>query len=135
MTAPPAPDTPYPTPITHHPSLDTQDELPTTRIGGTDFNAMAQPQELEQLDGVDLDGIAPFVPPSEERGTNSYPMKPASPDPSGNVPIRPRPNKNGSSPGQGDPIQKLKQLRSMLEAGLITHEDFEQKKAEILSRI
>jgi hypothetical protein len=26
-------------------------------------------------------------------------------------------------------------LRSMLEAGLITHEDFEQKKAEILSRI
>jgi hypothetical protein len=64
-----------------------------------------------------------------------YRMKPSSPSLNGNVPIRPRPNKNASYAGQGDPIQKLKQLRSMLEGGLITQEEFERKKADILSRI
>lgn len=37
--------------------------------------------------------------------------------------------------GQEDSLQKLKQLREMLDAGLITAAEFEAKKAEILSRI
>jgi hypothetical protein len=33
------------------------------------------------------------------------------------------------------PMRKLKQLKKMMEAGLITEEDYETKKADILSRI
>jgi hypothetical protein len=34
-----------------------------------------------------------------------------------------------------DPVQKLKQLKSMLDAGLITEAEYDSKKAEILSRL
>lgn len=34
-----------------------------------------------------------------------------------------------------DPVQKLKQLKEMLDAGLITATEYESKKSEILSRI
>jgi hypothetical protein len=34
-----------------------------------------------------------------------------------------------------DPVRKMKQLKEMLEAGLITEADFQQKKLDILSRI
>jgi hypothetical protein len=39
------------------------------------------------------------------------------------------------SPSSVSPMRKLKQLRRMLEAGLITEADYETKKADILSRI
>jgi hypothetical protein len=35
----------------------------------------------------------------------------------------------------GEPTEKMKQLKAMLEEGLITKEEFEAKKAEILSRM
>ena len=34
-----------------------------------------------------------------------------------------------------DPVQKMKQLKAMLDAGLIDHDDYEAKKADILSRL
>ena len=37
--------------------------------------------------------------------------------------------------GQADPVVALKQVKTMFDAGLITQEEFESKKAEILSRM
>jgi hypothetical protein len=38
-------------------------------------------------------------------------------------------------PEADDPVQKMKQLKAMLDAGLIDGADYEVKKAEILSRL
>ncbi|MGA7730184.1 MAG: SHOCT domain-containing protein [Chloroflexia bacterium] len=40
-----------------------------------------------------------------------------------------------SKSGADDPIAKMKQLKAMLDAGLITEEDYTSKKADILARI
>ena len=40
-----------------------------------------------------------------------------------------------TEPTSNDPVQKVKQLKEMQDSGLITSEEFEAKKAEILSRI
>jgi hypothetical protein len=37
------------------------------------------------------------------------------------------------APAQEDPVAKLKQLKEMLDAGLITQEEYDKKKAEILA--
>ncbi|HNM38599.1 MAG TPA: SHOCT domain-containing protein, partial [Anaerolineales bacterium] len=46
-------------------------------------------------------------------------------------------DKASSSPAQkhNDPVDKLKKLKQMLEEGLITQDEFDAKKAEILSGI
>jgi hypothetical protein len=97
--------------------------------------AGTQAEGAPELRGVDFEEVAPFVPPSEDEVVTPFQIKPPASVPGGSVPIRGRLSKNGVSPGQGDPLQKLKQLRQMLEAGLITQEDFERKKAEILARM
>jgi len=38
-------------------------------------------------------------------------------------------------PPQEDPVQKLKQLKDMLDTGLISQEEYDSKKADILSRM
>lgn len=40
-----------------------------------------------------------------------------------------------STPPQEDPVQKLTQLKAMMDAGLITPEEYDTKKTEILSRM
>ena len=40
-----------------------------------------------------------------------------------------------SKAASDDPVRKMKQLKEMLDAGLITEADFQQKKLDILSRI
>lgn len=40
-----------------------------------------------------------------------------------------------AAPASEDPVQKLKQLKDMVDAGLITEAEYEAKKAEILSRM
>jgi hypothetical protein len=40
-----------------------------------------------------------------------------------------------ATPAPADPVQKLKQLKEMADAGLITEAEYETKKAEILSRM
>lgn len=41
----------------------------------------------------------------------------------------------GSAAAQQDPVQKLKQLKDMLDAGLITQTEYDEKKADILSKM
>ena len=41
----------------------------------------------------------------------------------------------GQGAGHGDPVEALKQIKAMFDAGLITQDEFEAKKAEILSRM
>ena len=45
--------------------------------------------------------------------------------------------KSSTSPAstQDDPVERLKKLKQMFEAGLITQGEFDTKKAEILSNI
>jgi hypothetical protein len=40
-----------------------------------------------------------------------------------------------ASPAQGDPVQRLKKLKDMLDAGLISQAEYDSKKAEILSKM
>ncbi len=40
-----------------------------------------------------------------------------------------------STAAQGDPVQKLKQLKDMLNSGLITQAEYDSKKAEIISKM
>ena len=47
-------------------------------------------------------------------------------------------NRKSSEPPviiEGDPVERLKKLKQMLEAGLITQGDFDTKKADILSNL
>jgi membrane protease subunit (stomatin/prohibitin family) len=41
----------------------------------------------------------------------------------------------GAAAAQQDPVQKLKQLKDMLDAGLITQTEYDEKKADILSKM
>jgi hypothetical protein len=41
----------------------------------------------------------------------------------------------GASPSNGDPLAKLTQLKQMLDAGLITQEEFDAKKSDLLSQM
>jgi hypothetical protein len=47
----------------------------------------------------------------------------------------PQSNQPVTQPAVVDPVQKLKQLKDMLDAELISNEEFETKKAEILSQM
>jgi membrane protease subunit (stomatin/prohibitin family) len=45
-----------------------------------------------------------------------------------------QPQQPAEEAAQEDPMQKLQQLKGMFEAGLITQEEYDEKKADILSR-
>ena len=45
------------------------------------------------------------------------------------------PTTNMAAPVQDDPVQKLKQLKAMLDAELITQEEYDAKKTDLLSRM
>lgn len=47
----------------------------------------------------------------------------------------PQPSVAASAPQQENPVEKLKQLKEMLDAGLITNEMYETKRNEILSKM
>jgi uncharacterized protein (DUF697 family) len=50
--------------------------------------------------------------------------------------MKPQGNSKPSvSPGQDDPVERLKKLKQMFEAGLITQDEFDTKKVEILANI
>jgi membrane protease subunit (stomatin/prohibitin family) len=40
-----------------------------------------------------------------------------------------------TTPAESDPVAKLQQLKQMLDADLITQEEYDQKKADILSQM
>lgn len=42
---------------------------------------------------------------------------------------------SGKAEETGDPAQRLKKLKDLLDEGLITKEDYDSKKAEILAAI
>jgi hypothetical protein len=46
-----------------------------------------------------------------------------------------QPQTPAAAPVQEDPVQKLKQLKSMLDAELISQDEYDQKKADILSQM
>jgi hypothetical protein len=54
---------------------------------------------------------------------------------SGGVILHGAPVATPAPPTQVDPVQKLKQLKDMLDAGLISQEEYDGKKANILSRM
>lgn len=53
----------------------------------------------------------------------------------GQVPVPAQAQPVVSSPPREDPVEKLKQLKTMLDAGLITQAEYDTKKQEILSRM
>jgi len=53
----------------------------------------------------------------------------------GGVYVQGQPSAAPAPPPAADPVQRLKQLKDMLDAGLITAQEYESKKAEILSRL
>lgn len=67
----------------------------------------------------------------EERRTREMEEKRAA---AGGIVLQTAPALAPASPPEEDPLQKLKKLKDMLDAGLITAQEYEAKKTDILSR-
>jgi hypothetical protein len=92
--------------------------------------------DMLKAEGLEPD-IAPFVPP-EAPDTMMAAYAPAEMLQTGpNLAPRPRLNKPVLPPSTigPDPVARMRQLREMLETGLISEEEFAQKKQEILARM
>ena len=72
--------------------------------------------------------MASGVPPAQESKPIKTPPRNVSPE------TMPDEHRRVSAPHES-PMRKLRQLKRMLDVGLITQEDYEAKKADILSRI
>lgn len=69
----------------------------------------------------------------DERRTRTMEEKRAA---SGGVYLQnPTPVQQGQTPAEDDPLQVLKKLKDMLDAELITEEEYNSKKSEILSKL
>lgn len=63
------------------------------------------------------------------------PVPPVAPQPSGRFTQKSPASENASAPSGGDPVSTLKQLKGMLDLGLIKQEEYDAKKAEIMGRM
>lgn len=92
------------------------------------------------------DGAKPTIPlkpgepgPSQRSALNNgappQSARASGPLANGAPPARPTSGPLPASGTQDDPVHKMMQLKQMLDAGLINEEDYQSKKADILSRI
>ena len=91
--------------------------------------------------GMGIAAGSAFGPPAQEMFAPMHPTQPVSPQPtqpaagSRFVQQGAQASSQKEESGQADPVVALKQVKTMFDAGLITREEFESKKAEILSRM
>lgn len=91
--------------------------------------------------GMGIAAGSAFGSLAQEMFTPMHPTQPISPQPtqpaagSRFVQQGAQASSQKEESGQTDPIVALKQVKTMFDAGLITQEEFESKKAEILSRM
>lgn len=95
------------------------------------------PTTIQETDYVDLSHytVKPAEAPVYQTQEYQQPQPAAQPQPIPQPAPEEDPMENPQPAPEEDPMEKLAKLKKMVEAGLITEEDYNTKKAEILSKM